>query len=159
MHQAPVPVAAPLLRCPSHTCRDSPCFSKPAPRHHVQEEAAGSAFFRYSRVKTAQIGDFPQQFSLNFKPLVLSLSRATLGSQGRERGSELCSTADSPRAPGIPRAPLSLPTPHCIVMWGRVGQSTRGGGNPRAALCHCQHLTFPGLAAFAAQQGSGAARG
>lgn len=152
----PVPVVAPLLRCPLHTCRDSPGSSKPVPRHHVREEAAGSAFFRYSRVKTAQTRDFPRQFSLNFKPRVLSLSRATLGSQGREQRSGLCPTADSPAAPGIPRAPLSLPTPHCTIMWGRVGQSPSGAGNPRAALCH---LTFPGLAAFAAQQGSGAARG
>lgn len=130
---ASVPVVAPQLRCPLHTCRDSPCFSKPAPRHHVREEAAGSAFFRYSRVKTAQIRGFPQQFSLNFKPPVLSLSRASLGSQGREQRSRLCPTADSPGAPGIPRAPLSLPTPHCTVMWGQAGRSPGGDGNPRAA--------------------------
>lgn len=80
-----VPVAAPALRCPLPACRDSPCFSKPAPRHHVREEAAESAFFRYGRNKTAQTGDFPRQLGLNFKPLLLSLSRATLCSQGREQ--------------------------------------------------------------------------
>lgn len=79
-----VPAAALAPRCPLPVCRDSPHFSKPAPRHHVQEEAAGSAFFRYGSDKTAQTRDFPRQFGLNFKPLQLSLSRATLGSRGRE---------------------------------------------------------------------------
>lgn len=80
----PVPAAALEPRCPLPVCRDSPRFSKPAPRRHVWEEAAGSAFFRYGSDKTAQTGDFPRQFDLNFKPLQLSLSRATWGSRGRE---------------------------------------------------------------------------
>lgn len=143
-----VPAVAPALRCPLPACRDSPRFSKPTPRHHVQQEAEGSAFFRYCRDKTAQIGDFPRQYGLNFKPLQLSLSRAMPGSRGREQRSGSRPTAASPHAPRNPPGPSATThtMPHCHV--GTSGAVTQGRWKPRAALCH---LTLPGLGGFAAQ--------
>lgn len=151
----PVPVATPLLSCPLHTCRDSPCFSRPAPRHHVREEAAGSAFFRYSRVTTARIGDFPWQFSLNFKPLVLSLSRATLGSQGRA----VLRVLSHGREPSCPRNPpgpsvTTHTTLHCHV--GTRGAVTRGRWKPPSSPLPlpAPHFSWPGCLCSSARQWS-----
>lgn len=119
-----IPTMAPAPRCPLPACRDSPCFSKPTPGRHVQKKAAGSAFLRYGRDKTAQTRDFPRQFGLNFKPLLLSLSRAARGSRGRKQHPGL-------RPQESPRAPLPRPTPCRTITWGQVGQSPRSGGNPR----------------------------
>lgn len=58
-----------------------PASPRPLPR---AEKMAGCAALRYGADKRVQPGDFPKQFGLNFKPLPLSLSRAKLGSQGRE---------------------------------------------------------------------------
>lgn len=129
-----VPTVAPAApRCLLLAGRDSPCFSTLVPRRHVQK-ATGSAFFRYRRDKTAQAGDFPRQLSLNFKPPLLSLSRAVLGSWGREQNPGSLPTAASPNLPRNPPAPLPLPTPHHVITWGQAGQSPRGGGNPGQLL-------------------------
>lgn len=77
----------------------------------MQEEAAGSAFFRYSRVKAAHIRDFPRQFSLNIKPLVLSLSGAT-------------------GLPGESSAPGCVPWQTALLPQESPGP-----------LCHCPHHT------------------
>lgn len=150
---------APVPTCPLPTCRDSPCFSKLAPRCHVQEEAVGSAFFRYGRDKTAQRGDFPRQFGLNFKPLLLSLSRATLCSQGRAQRLGSCPHA---AIPCIPRNPPSPSATTHTTLCHHVGTSeavTWGRWKPHTTLCHHQHFTLPGLGGFAAQQDSGATQG
>lgn len=54
----PVPAAAPAPRCPLPACRDSPCFSKPTPRHHVREEAVGSAFSGTAEIRLLTQGTF-----------------------------------------------------------------------------------------------------
>lgn len=76
-----------------------PTSPRPLPR---AEEMAGCAALRYGADKRVQPRDFPKQFGLNFKPLPLSLSRANLGSQGRELYSDRVSWGGYP---GMPRAP------------------------------------------------------
>lgn len=89
---------------------------------------AGSAFFRYGRDKTTQTRDFPRQFGLNFKPLLLSLSGAMWGSQETKQCLGSCPTATN-RVPRNPPSPFA--TTHDTLYQGQVGQSARAGGNSR----------------------------
>lgn len=138
-----VPMVAPAPRCPLPACRDSPCFSTLVPRHHMQK-ATGSAFFRYGRDTTAQAGDFPRQLGLNFKPLVLSLSRAVLGSWEKEQSPGVSPPHSQPQpaqeSPSPSATTHSTPRHHM----GTSGAVTQGTWKSQAAL--------PGLGDFAARK-------
>jgi len=105
LHQAPSPHGGTCAEVSFARSQGQPLLLQTRSQPPRVGGSQGSAFFRYGGDKAAPAGDFPRQFGLNFKPLLLSLSGATLGSQGREQRPGSCPLASSPCVPRNPPRP------------------------------------------------------